>query len=120
MGAESGNWHSELTYDQWVALSVSGPRPLARYKVMVTPMINLSYLMLFQNLCPFSVFPPIGCYDPYKLIASICFETSVNPIIIVLFFGLFKATFSFSFNNVSFLNLAVIYTQVTYCGVCIF
>ncbi|XP_057471623.1 acyl-CoA-binding domain-containing protein 4-like [Actinidia eriantha] len=32
MGAESGNWHLELTYDQWVALSVSGPRPLARYK----------------------------------------------------------------------------------------
>ncbi|XP_028094223.1 acyl-CoA-binding domain-containing protein 4-like [Camellia sinensis] len=32
MGAESSNWHLELTYDHWVALSVSGPRPSARYK----------------------------------------------------------------------------------------
>ncbi|KAL7252847.1 hypothetical protein ACSBR1_007407 [Camellia fascicularis] len=32
MGAESDNWHLELTHDQWVALSVSGPRPPARYK----------------------------------------------------------------------------------------
>ncbi|KAH7547823.1 hypothetical protein ACOSQ2_033288 [Xanthoceras sorbifolium] len=26
------NWHSELDYEQWVALPVSGPRPSARYK----------------------------------------------------------------------------------------
>lgn len=26
-------WLSELGYDQWVALPVSGPRPSARYKV---------------------------------------------------------------------------------------
>ncbi|GFZ14676.1 Galactose oxidase/kelch repeat superfamily protein [Actinidia rufa] len=32
MGTERGNWHLELPYDQWVALSVSGPWPLARYK----------------------------------------------------------------------------------------
>lgn len=32
MGAENSHWHSELTYDQWVALPVSGPRPSARYK----------------------------------------------------------------------------------------
>ena len=33
MGTDSSNWHLELTYDQWIALSVSGPRPSARYKV---------------------------------------------------------------------------------------
>ncbi|XP_052185475.1 acyl-CoA-binding domain-containing protein 4 [Diospyros lotus] len=32
MGAENSNWHSELSYDQWAALSVSGLRPSARYK----------------------------------------------------------------------------------------
>lgn len=26
------NWHSELEYDQWLQLPVSGPRPSARYK----------------------------------------------------------------------------------------
>ncbi|RVW97733.1 Acyl-CoA-binding domain-containing protein 6 [Vitis vinifera] len=26
------NWHSELEYDQWLRLPVSGPRPSARYK----------------------------------------------------------------------------------------
>lgn len=29
---ESSNWHSELAYDQWVSLPVSGARPSARYK----------------------------------------------------------------------------------------
>lgn len=29
---DSGNWHSELPYDQWVTLPVSGARPSARYK----------------------------------------------------------------------------------------
>ncbi|KAG5533116.1 hypothetical protein RHGRI_027371 [Rhododendron griersonianum] len=32
MGAENSHWHLELNYDQWVALSVSGSRPSARYK----------------------------------------------------------------------------------------
>ncbi|XAR72154.1 hypothetical protein NMG60_11018695 [Bertholletia excelsa] len=32
MGGESSNWHLDLSYDQWVAPSVSGPRPSARYK----------------------------------------------------------------------------------------
>ncbi|XP_051116425.1 acyl-CoA-binding domain-containing protein 4 [Andrographis paniculata] len=32
MGADSQSWHLELSYDQWVALPVSGPRPAARYK----------------------------------------------------------------------------------------
>ena len=29
------NWHSELEYDQWLQLPVSGPRPSARYKVVL-------------------------------------------------------------------------------------
>ncbi|XP_059669143.1 acyl-CoA-binding domain-containing protein 5-like [Cornus florida] len=32
MGTDSSDWHLALNYDQWVALSVSGPRPPARYK----------------------------------------------------------------------------------------
>ncbi|XP_024989596.1 acyl-CoA-binding domain-containing protein 6-like [Cynara cardunculus var. scolymus] len=32
MGSDNCNWHSDLDYDQWVALPVAGPRPLARYK----------------------------------------------------------------------------------------
>ncbi|KAK1416600.1 hypothetical protein QVD17_32391 [Tagetes erecta] len=32
MGSDISNWHSELDYDQWVALPVVGPQPLARYK----------------------------------------------------------------------------------------
>ncbi|KAI3817604.1 hypothetical protein L1987_11400 [Smallanthus sonchifolius] len=32
MGSNNSNWHSELDYDQWVALPVAGPRPSARYK----------------------------------------------------------------------------------------
>lgn len=32
MGSNNFNWHSELDYDQWVPLPVSGPRPSARYK----------------------------------------------------------------------------------------
>lgn len=32
MGAENTNWHLDLTFDQWVALPLSGHRPSARYK----------------------------------------------------------------------------------------
>ncbi|KAL4575254.1 hypothetical protein LXL04_022096 [Taraxacum kok-saghyz] len=32
MGSDSCNWHSDLDYDQWVALPVTGPRPSSRYK----------------------------------------------------------------------------------------
>ncbi|XP_047342337.1 acyl-CoA-binding domain-containing protein 4-like [Impatiens glandulifera] len=32
MGEENSSWISELSHDQWVPLSVSGPRPSARYK----------------------------------------------------------------------------------------
>ncbi|KAI3734676.1 hypothetical protein L6452_14151 [Arctium lappa] len=32
MGSDNCNWHSDLVYDQWVALPVAGPRPSARYK----------------------------------------------------------------------------------------
>lgn len=32
MGSDNLNWHSDLDYDQWVALPVAGPRPSARYK----------------------------------------------------------------------------------------
>ncbi|CAI9296169.1 unnamed protein product [Lactuca saligna] len=32
MGSDNCNWHSDLDYDQWVALPVAGPRPSARYK----------------------------------------------------------------------------------------
>ncbi|KAA8534467.1 hypothetical protein F0562_031984 [Nyssa sinensis] len=32
MGTDSSKWHLELMHDQWVALSVSGPGPSARYK----------------------------------------------------------------------------------------
>ncbi|KAK1421215.1 hypothetical protein QVD17_23390 [Tagetes erecta] len=32
MGTDSGNWHSGLDFDQWVALPVAGSRPSARYK----------------------------------------------------------------------------------------
>ncbi|KAI3809226.1 hypothetical protein L1987_25196 [Smallanthus sonchifolius] len=32
MGTDSGNWHSALNFDQWVALPVAGSRPSARYK----------------------------------------------------------------------------------------
>ena len=30
---EVNNWHKELTYDEWVPITVSGARPAARYKV---------------------------------------------------------------------------------------
>lgn len=29
----ASNWQTDLAYDQWKALPVSGPRPPARYKV---------------------------------------------------------------------------------------
>nr|XP_016445961.1 PREDICTED: acyl-CoA-binding domain-containing protein 4 isoform X1 [Nicotiana tabacum] len=32
MGSDGQNWYFDLTYDQWTPLSVSGPRPAARYK----------------------------------------------------------------------------------------
>uniref|UniRef100_A0A5B7ANG1 Putative acyl-CoA-binding domain-containing protein 4 n=1 Tax=Davidia involucrata TaxID=16924 RepID=A0A5B7ANG1_DAVIN len=32
MGTDSSKWHLELTYGQWVALSMSSPGPSARYK----------------------------------------------------------------------------------------
>nr|GEW18413.1 acyl-CoA-binding domain-containing protein 4 [Tanacetum cinerariifolium] len=32
MGSDKPNWHSDLEYDKWVALPVTGPRPSARYK----------------------------------------------------------------------------------------
>lgn len=30
---EVNNWHKELTYDEWVPVTVSGARPGPRYKV---------------------------------------------------------------------------------------
>lgn len=33
--ANNGNWQSELAYDQWLALPVSGSWPSARYKVFL-------------------------------------------------------------------------------------
>jgi len=30
---EVNNWHKDLTYDNWVPITVSGARPPARYKV---------------------------------------------------------------------------------------
>ncbi|KAF3632538.1 hypothetical protein FXO37_27411 [Capsicum annuum] len=32
MGSDGQSWYLDLTYDQWVPLSVSGPSPAARYK----------------------------------------------------------------------------------------
>ncbi|PWA48962.1 galactose oxidase/kelch repeat superfamily protein [Artemisia annua] len=32
MGSDKPNWHSDLEYDKWVSLPVTGPRPSARYK----------------------------------------------------------------------------------------
>ncbi|GKC66768.1 acyl-CoA-binding domain-containing protein 4 [Tanacetum coccineum] len=32
MGSDKSNWHSDLEYDKWVTLPVTGPRPSARYK----------------------------------------------------------------------------------------
>lgn len=29
-------WHSELSYEEWMALPVSGSRPSARYKVILS------------------------------------------------------------------------------------
>ncbi|KAL0452030.1 UNVERIFIED_CONTAM: Acyl-CoA-binding domain-containing protein 4 [Sesamum latifolium] len=36
MGTDSQNWHLDLSYDEWVALPVSGQRPAARYKHAAT------------------------------------------------------------------------------------
>ncbi|KAL0358539.1 UNVERIFIED_CONTAM: Acyl-CoA-binding domain-containing protein 4, partial [Sesamum angustifolium] len=36
MGTDSQNWQLDLSYDQWVALPVSGQRPAARYKHAAT------------------------------------------------------------------------------------
>lgn len=44
---DTANWHSELDYEQWVALPVSGPRPAARYKVILCSV--LLFNLLLQN-----------------------------------------------------------------------
>ena len=32
---DTSNWQTDLAYDQWIALPVSGQRPPARYKVHI-------------------------------------------------------------------------------------
>ena len=34
MGTDNQNWHLNVSFDQWVAVPVPGPRPAARYKVL--------------------------------------------------------------------------------------
>lgn len=41
---EVNNWHKELTYDEWVPITVSGARPAARYKV------SFSFLVFIRGL----------------------------------------------------------------------
>lgn len=45
MGTERHNWHLDLAHEQWVALPVSGPRPLARYKVFFIVEISLDLFL---------------------------------------------------------------------------
>ncbi|KAL3649977.1 hypothetical protein CASFOL_006380 [Castilleja foliolosa] len=44
MGTESESWFQESTYDQWVALPVSGQKPSARYKHAATIVDNNLYV----------------------------------------------------------------------------
>ncbi|KAM7526845.1 hypothetical protein LguiA_016747 [Lonicera macranthoides] len=44
MGTERHNWHLDLAHEQWVALPVSGPRPLARYKHAATLVDDKLYI----------------------------------------------------------------------------
>lgn len=44
MGMESQSWLSEVSYDEWVAVPVPGPRPYARYKVVFCLNLTLSSL----------------------------------------------------------------------------
>ncbi|KAL6977151.1 hypothetical protein U1Q18_025945 [Sarracenia purpurea var. burkii] len=44
MGAENSHWHLKLAYHQWVPISVSGPRPSARYKHAVAVVDEKLYI----------------------------------------------------------------------------
>lgn len=47
MGMENHSWLLDASYDEWVAVPVSGPRPAARYKVLVV-------FMYHPGICPCS------------------------------------------------------------------
>lgn len=42
---EVNNWHKELSYDNWVPITVSGSRPPARYKVYFSLSFSFSYFI---------------------------------------------------------------------------
>jgi hypothetical protein len=42
---EVNNWHKELTYDNWVPITVTGARPPARYKVYFSLSFSFSYFI---------------------------------------------------------------------------
>lgn len=42
---EVNNWHNDLTYDNWVPVTVSGARPPARYKVSFSPSFSFPYFI---------------------------------------------------------------------------
>nr|GMD30257.1 acyl-CoA-binding domain-containing protein 4 [Ipomoea batatas] len=44
MGTDSQSWYLDLSYDQWTALSVSGPHPVARYKHAATVLDGKLYI----------------------------------------------------------------------------
>ncbi|KAI3474344.1 hypothetical protein Pfo_029178 [Paulownia fortunei] len=44
MGTDSQSWHLDLSYDEWVALPVSGQRPAARYKHAATVVDEKLYI----------------------------------------------------------------------------
>nr|GLL35009.1 acyl-CoA-binding domain-containing protein 4 [Ipomoea trifida] len=44
MGTDSQSWYLDLSYDQWTALSVSGPHPAARYKHAATVLDGKLYI----------------------------------------------------------------------------
>lgn len=72
MGTDSQSWHLDLGYDQWTALSVSGPRPAARYKVLysehclMVPNNEISFVG-HATFFFFYVFSPFNLYTQIML-----------------------------------------------------